>query len=270
MRRIVPLLTCAALLQGGTLTVSHAAEGRAKSSAAHAKGPDTSRITIGPARAGNAAFVAWPAGQEAAPAVIVVHEWWGLNGQIRDVARRLSREGYVAIVPDLYHGKVAGDPERAHELLRGLEDARALASLRAAARWIRSQPQTAKSRIGVVGFCMGGALSQAFALDTAEVAAAVMFYGTPETDPQRLASLMAPLQGHFGAEDEGISVERVEALKAGLQQAGKVGEIYIYPGAGHAFMNEQQPGYRPEAARLAWVRTLDFLQKHVKGRRGSE
>ena len=249
----------------GASTTSASATPRRATGAPARPHADTSRVALGPAGKGTSAFVAWPAGEAPAPGVIVVHEWWGLNAQIRDVARRLAHEGYVAIVPDLYHGKVASDPERAHELSRGLEDDVALADLAAAARWLRSKPRTAATRFGIVGFCMGGRLSEAFALDTSHVAAAVMFYGSPITDTTRLARLEAPLQAHFGSQDEGISMVRVGELKSALQRLDKPGEVYVYPGAGHAFMHEGRPSYHADAAKQGWARMLAFLRKHLNG-----
>lgn len=237
------------------------AGGRPPRSAPH----DTAQVHLGPTPGGTGAFVAWPAGRGPAPAVIVVHEWWGLNEQIRGTARRLAREGYVAIVPDLYHGEVTDDPDRARELAQGLGEGRALADLEAAVAWLRAQPRTAKARIGVLGFCMGGRLAQLMALQSRDLTAAVMYYGRPETDPAKLAPLRVPLQGHFGAEDQGIPPDRVAELRAALEKAGKAVEIYLYAGAGHAFMHEGRPTYRADAARLAWARTLAFLQKHLKG-----
>lgn len=224
-------------------------------------GVDTLRVRLA---TGTDAFAVHPAGRGPAPAVIVVHEWWGLNGQIREVARRLARQGYVAMIPDLYHARVATDPERAHELMRGLDEEQALADLESAIAWLRTQPRTAKSRIGVVGFCMGGTLAQRLALRSPDIAATVMFYGPPETDPAKLRTLRAPLQAHFGTEDEGIPASRIAQLQAALRQAGKTAEIYVYPGAGHAFMNEERPSHRADAARQAWARTLAFLQKLLK------
>lgn len=226
---------------------------------------DTARIHLGPAEGGTDAFVAWPAGRGEAPAIIVIHEWWGLNAQIRGVARRLAQEGYVAIVPDLYHGRVAGDAEMAHELSRGLDEERALGDLAAAVTWLRGQPRVGRSRIGAVGFCMGGRLSQLYALRGNALSAAVMYYGRPETDAKAISALRIPLQGHFGGDDQGIGPDQIEALRAALAKAGRSSEIYVYPGAGHAFMHEGRPSHRPDAARQAWARMLQFFQKHLKG-----
>lgn len=261
MYRLVPVLLCAAWFACGDPA---GAAGR-PADPARAAASDTLRVHLGPPDAGADAFVALPAGQGHAPGLIVVHEWWGLNAQIREVARRLALQGYVAIVPDLYHGKVAGDAEQAHVLTRGLDRDEALGVLEGALGWLRAQPRTAKARAGVVGFCMGGALAERWALRGGDLAAVVMFYGSPETDPSKLAGLRAPLQGHFGADDDGIPAKKVEELRTGLAKAGKTGEIYGYPGAGHAFLHEGRDSYRPDQARQAWARMLAFLQKHLKG-----
>jgi len=259
------ILLAAVLLLGGALPATHAAPGRSAASAPKAAAAETSFVQLGSGDQVAGAFVASPAGRQASPGIVVVHEWWGLNGQIREVAQRLASQGYLAIVPDLYHGKVADDPMKAHELMRGLEEPEAMRTLEAAVAWLRAQPRAAKSRVGVIGFCMGGGLAQNLALADPSVSAAVMFYGGPETDPEKLARLKGALQAHFGADDEGIPVKRVDEFRAAFQKAGKSAEIYVYPGAGHAFMHEGLPSYRPDAARQAWARTLAFLQKHLRG-----
>lgn len=231
---------------------------------AQAQATDTARVHLGPADGGTDAFVAFPAGKAGGPGIVVVHEWWGLNTQIREVAKRLSREGYVAIVPDLYHGKMTTDPEQAHVLMRGLDDAVAAVDLDNAVTWLRAEPRVAKRKIGTVGFCMGGSLAEGLALRNAEITSTVMFYGPPVTDPKALATLRGPLLGHYGEKDDGIPVAKVEAFRSGLKQAGKVAEIYTYAGAGHAFMNDTRPSYHPDAARQAWARTLAFFQKNLK------
>jgi carboxymethylenebutenolidase len=237
---------------------------RVAGAAERAPGADTAQVRIGAAARSTGAFVAWPAGKGPFPAVIVVHEWWGLNAQIRGVARRLAQEGYVAIVPDLYRGARADDAEHAHELARGLDESAAVADLRAASSWLASQPRVAAARTGAVGFCMGGRLAQLIALEQPDLDAVVMFYGRPETDPARLARLHAPLQAHFGATDRGIGNDQIEALRNGLVKGGRVHDVHVYSGAGHAFMNEERPSYHADAARQAWARMLQFLQKHLK------
>ena len=225
-------------------------------------GPDTARVELS---SGTTAFVVYPPGRKTGPAVLVVHEWWGLNGQIRGVARKLAQQGYIAIVPDLYHGRVTQDPEQAHVLLRGLEDAAVFADLDAAVAWLRASPRVGKGRVAAIGFCAGGAYTLQYAIARPELAAAIVFYGPPETDAAKLAKLSVPLQGHFGGRDEGIPAARVEALRAGLVKAGKTGEVFTYAGADHAFFNEDRPAYHADAARHAWTRALAFLQKYLKG-----
>jgi carboxymethylenebutenolidase len=233
-------------------------------SASGASRPDTARVHIGPARGGTDAYVAWPSGKGPSPAIIVVQEWWGLNSQIREVARRLTAQGYVAIVPDLYHGKMADDPERAHVLLRSLEPDAVHADLHAAFEWLRAQPRVDKSPIGIIGFCAGGGFALEEALANPGLGAVVVFYGEPVTDATRLAALRAPVQAHFGEKDDGIPTSQVDAFRAALRKAGKTADVHVYGGAGHAFMNENRPSYHIDAARLAWARTLAFLQKHLK------
>jgi carboxymethylenebutenolidase len=225
---------------------------------------DTALVEIGRDAAATRAFVAWPAGKGPFPGVVVVQEWWGLESSIKEVARRLAREGYAAIVPDLYHGEIAVDAERAHELSRSLESKRALADLVAAAAWMRAEPRVGQKKLAVMGFCMGGGLAQELALADPGLAAVVVFYGTPVTETARLARLRAPLQAHFGEADRGITVDRVEAFRQALRRAGKPAEVHLYAGAGHAFMNDQRPSFHPDAAKQAWARTLAFLHKRVK------
>lgn len=259
MRWLIPV-ACLSFAIVATLSSSR----QAGAATASRPGVDTSRVHIGPASAGVDAFVAWPAGKGPGPAVIVVHEWWGLNGQIREVARRLSAQGYVAIVPDLYGGKVADDAEQAHVLSRSIEASGVHADVEATVAWLRAHPRVGSSKVGIIGFCMGGAYALQEAIDDADMAAVAIFYGSPETDPARLGKLRAPLQAHFGEKDDGIAASRVAAFKAALQKAGKTADVYTYGGAGHAFMNDSRPSYHIDASRLAWARTLAFLQKHLK------
>lgn len=206
------------------------------------------------------AYLALPSGP-ARGIVVVVHEWWGLNDQIRGIADRLAAEGYAAIVPDLYRGEVAVDPERAHELMRGLQDTRAGAILRAAAGHLRASEEAAGRKAAVVGFCMGGRQALLAALGASDFAGVVMFYGTPVIEKEKLAALSAPVLGLFGADDKGIPIADVKAFEAAARGAGKSVDTHLYMGAGHAFFNEARPSYNKEAAADAWKRTLVFLEK---------
>jgi carboxymethylenebutenolidase len=208
------------------------------------------------------AYVALPA-DSARGIVVVTHEWWGLNDQIRGVADRLAAEGYAAIAPDLYRGEVAVDPERAHELMRGLQDARAGAILRAAAAHLRASQDAVGRKAAVMGFCMGGRQALLAALGEPGFAGVVMFYGTPVLEKDKLAALSAPVLGLFGADDKGIPIADVKAFEATARAAGKSVDTHLYMGAGHAFFNEARPSYNKEAAADAWKRTLAFMEKSL-------
>jgi len=211
------------------------------------------------------AYLVEPRGKGPFPGVVVIQEWWGLNDQIKGVADRLASEGYVALAPDLYHGKSTTDPEKAHELLRGLDENEALSDLETAVDYLRGLSEVGKGKVGSIGFCMGGGLSLRLALRRPDLSGAVVFYGSPETDPALLKKAACPVLGLFGEEDQGISRDKVEAMAKGLREAGKEAEIHFYPKAGHAFFNETRPSYVPEAATDAWKRTVAFLQARLKG-----
>jgi carboxymethylenebutenolidase len=210
-----------------------------------------------------------PGGHAAAPAplpgIIVIHEWWGLNDNIKAATRRLAGEGYTALAVDLYGGKVADNPDAAKQLAGGVMANReaALAVLRAADDYLKRQ---GAPRIGVIGWCFGGGWSLQTALEIPQgINAVVMYYGQPEKDRVRLSGLRSPLLGLFGADDKSIPPAAVRELEANLKQLGKSAEIHIYDGAGHAFANPSGTNYRPAAAEDAWRRTVAFFKQHLKG-----
>jgi carboxymethylenebutenolidase len=174
------------------------------------------------------------------------------------VARTLSRQGYLVIVPDLNRGGAATDAA-----LVDAGEAAALLDLSLA--WLRSQEQTSKSRIAVMGLGSGGRLAQNLAMRSGDLNALVMIESPPRVDAAGLASLRVPLLAHFAAEDEIVDVQSADQLRRGLEAAGKQGRVYVYQGAHHGFMNEARDQYHPDAARLAWARTLAFLQSELKG-----
>jgi carboxymethylenebutenolidase len=210
------------------------------------------------------AYLARAEGPGVRPAVVVLHEWWGLNDQIKGVADRLAGVGFDALVPDLYRGRLAKDRGLAHELSRGLGDSRALEIVRGAVGYLRSGEKAFTRPVGTVGFCMGGRLALAAALRGLDVQATAMFYGSVETDPEVLRSLDAPVLGIFGAFDRGIPVEEVRKFEAALNRAGKTATILIYQDVGHAFFNELSASHDPEVAKDAWHRLKDFLTLHLR------
>ncbi len=198
------------------------------------------------------------------PAIILIHEWWGLNRQIRGLAESFAQKGYIAYAVDLYEGKSATDPMEAHELMRGLPEDRASQTLKDAVAFLKSRGDVDPKKIGVIGWCMGGGYALELGLQDPSIAAVVMYYGRLVTDERRLAALKAPLLGFFGADDRGISKESVEKFKADLERLGVSHNITIYPGAGHAFANpENKEGYRPDAASDAAKKTDIFFKQHL-------
>jgi len=206
-----------------------------------------------------------PAGKGPFPALIVIHEWWGLNDWVKEQASKLSDQGYVALALDLYRGKVATTPDMAHEIMRGVPEDRAKRDLHAAFEYLASQPQVKKDRIGAIGWCMGGGYSLDVALQEPTLAADVINYGHLATDPEALKKINAPILGLFGAQDHGIPPPDVRKFGEVLNQMGKKIEIKIYDDAGHAFENpNNKEGYREADAADAWKRTVEFLATTLK------
>ena len=206
---------------------------------------------------------------EPLPAIIVIHEWWGLNDNVRAMADRLAGEGYMVLAVDLYGGKTADSPADARALMLEVVEDPGLANenIRAAYEFLTT---AGAPRIGSLGWCFGGGWS----LNTAqlfpdELDAAVIYYGQVTGDEDSLRPISAPILGLFGADDTGITVESVEAFRASLKRLRKEHDIHIYPGVGHAFANPTGTNYNAEAATDAWARTLEFLGRHLVPAEGS-
>ena len=206
------------------------------------------------------AYLATPAGgAKGAPAIVVVQEWWGLTDWVKGIADRFAAQGYVAIAPDLYRGKVATTPELAHELSRGLPQTRAIGDIRSAEAYV---DKLGVKKTGVIGFCMGGGLAQRAALDKAKFDAAVMCYGPPESAPDKLKTMKGPLLGIFAGDDQGIGPDQTGPLQVALAKYGKPGSaVHVYPGVGHAFLREKADG---DQAKEAWTVIDAFFAKNLK------
>ena len=201
------------------------------------------------------------------PAVVILHEWWGLNDHMIDVANRFAREGYAALVPDLYSRqgyKVTKDANEAAALMNNLSSQGALRDFNAATQWLKARPFVDPPRVGVVGFCMGGTLALTMATHNSDIKAAAVFYG--KVPPiESLDSLLCPVLFHHGAKDGWVTKQEADRLRQGLQQFSKPGEVITYPEADHAFFNDTRPEvYRKEDAQLAWQRTLAFFAEHLR------
>ena len=209
-------------------------------------------------------YLALPSGQTGSvPAIILIHEWWGLNDQTRKLADQFAALGYAAFAVDLYEGKSAADPAEAHELMRGMPEDRALRTLKDAVTFLKAHEVVNGSKIAVIGWCMGGGYALQLGLEEPLLNAVVMFYGRLVTDEKRLEGLTPPLLGAFGAEDRGISKDSVLEFQRTLERFNKTVEIYIYEGAGHAFANPENPGYNAEAAADSWEKTKVFLKRYL-------
>ena len=205
-------------------------------------------------------YYAIPSAGENAPGVVIIQEWWGLNDQIKGVANRLAEIQYRALVPDLYKGTVTLEVAEAEHLMGNLDfgDA-ATQEIRGAVQYLKEN----SSKVAVLGFCMGGALSILTAVHVKEANAVVCWYGIPPEEAADPSTIKIPLQGHFAQEDEFFPPTQVDALEARLKKGNVTYEIYRYQ-AKHAFGNETGDNHNPEATKLAWQRTVDFLAKHIK------
>ncbi len=202
--------------------------------------------------------------QQAKFGIIVIHEWWGLNDNIRSMADKLAGREYAALAVDLYGGKVAENAEQARKLMEtSMQDpSDAEENLRQAWAFLSEEQKVAK--VGTVGWCFGGGWSlNAAILLGGKVDATVVYYGRPVTDSERLKRIHAPILGFFGAEDQGIPVDSAREFERQAKALGKNVQIHVYDGAGHAFANPSGTNYRPEAAADAWEKTVAFFAKYL-------
>lgn len=214
--------------------------------------------------AGSEAYLSLPEGVSAPlPAVIVIHEWWGLNDHIRHWTDRLAADGYAALAVDLYGGEVATDPDGAMALMKQVDEAEALALLDAAHEFLAADPRISADKQGVIGWCFGGGWALRDAIAHTEVDAAVIYYGHPITDPAVLASIDAPLLGVFANQDQAIPPAVVDDFVAALAAVGKSIELHRYDAA-HAFANPSNPKYDQAAAADAWSHVREFFAKHLR------
>ena len=215
-----------------------------------------------------AGYLAEPSGTAGAPGLVVIQEWWGLNDQIKGVADRLAAAGYRALVPDLYRGKVALEANEAEHLMKGLNFGDAAGQdVRGAVQYLKA---SGSAKVGVTGFCMGGALTILASMHVPELATAVIWYGYPPLEYVDAAKIGVPLLGHWALHDDAFPIAKVDALEKMLRTAGVRYTFHRYA-AKHAFANEAADAkklafleYNAEAAELAWRRTMEFLATQLK------
>jgi carboxymethylenebutenolidase len=233
--------------------------------AVRADGPKTETVTFPNGTGTVNGFLAVPEKPGRYPALVVIHEWWGLTDWVKEQTTKLAQQGYVALAVDLYRGQVATDPEAAHELMRGLPQDRAVSDLKAGFMYLSTRKDVDRDHIGSIGWCMGGGFSLQLAIHEPRLAACIVNYGALPTDPNDIQQIIVPVLGSFGADDRGITPADVREFEKTMQGMKRRIDVKIYDGAGHGFENSTNTaGYRPEAAADAWTRTLAFLSKTMK------
>jgi carboxymethylenebutenolidase len=200
-----------------------------------------------------------PRTEDACPGLVIVHEWWGLNDGMREMAERFAASGFLALAVDLFGGATTAEPAEAKQLAEKLETPAAMDVIAGAASVLATYPHS-NGHVGVTGFCLGGAMALAAACNVDDLAAAVVFYGTPKDQYLDFSKSKAPILGHYAKSDAFVSAERVETLRARAEAVGARFDVHFYD-AGHAFMRKGDPeAYDEAAASLAWERTIAFLR----------
>lgn len=214
---------------------------------------------------GATAFVARLDDDAARPGVVLIQEWWGLEPHIKDLAQRLATEGFVTAVPDLYHGKIATEPDDAQKMImmiRGNVE-RAVAEVNGAIATLTARPDVEPKEVGLIGFCVGGFLTYKTAEQSDRLAAAVPFYGAGyDPSPQEVARIQAPILAFYGEKDHSVPASQIEKLRGLFKEAGKQYEALTYP-AGHAFVNPAHGMGDEASARDAWAKAVAFLKQHL-------
>lgn len=224
--------------------------------------PKTRMVTFRRATEKVGGFLALPRDPNRHRAIIVIHEWWGLNKWVKEQAANLAENGYVALAVDLYRGKVTADPSEARKLKRGLPEDRAIRDLKAAFDYLAGRPDVDPKHIGSLGWSMGGGLALQLAIHEPRLAACVVNYGPLPANPVDLQKINAQVLGIFGSLDRAIPPDKVRAFERCMSAAKKPVDIEIYDGAGHAFESPaNKSGYRSEATADAWFHTLKFFEE---------
>lgn len=213
---------------------------------------------------GTAMYLSLPEGKQAPlPALVVIHEWWGLNDNIRHWTDRLAEDGYAALAVDLYGGKAATTPDEAMAAMKAVDEKKALATVLAAHDFLEKDPRVKASKTGSIGWCFGGAWSLQLALNEPDLDAAVIYYGHLVTDPAKLKAIKAPVLGIFANKDKAITKESVDEFEKGLKTAGVENTILRYD-ADHAFANPSQARYDEKSAAESWEKVRAFLRAKLQ------
>ncbi len=199
------------------------------------------------------------------PAIVVIQEWWGLVPHIQDLVDRFAKEGFLAVAPDLYHGKTTTSPDEAGKMLMELDAERAEREIAGAGDYLLKRPECSSKTYGVVGFCMGGALAQYTGVNEKKVSATVSFYGGFRKLDMDWTNLAGAILLIYAGNDRNVRPEQGVELEKKLKQLGKDVQVQVYPGTEHAFFNDTRKNvYNAAAAQDAWKRTAEFFRGHVK------
>ena len=224
---------------------------------------EISKVNYGPATG----YLAQPKEPGNYPGIVMIHEWIGLNDYVKEIARQLASEGYVVLAVDLFEGKVAKNTTEARELsTKARNDIPvSVSNMKSAVEFLKKQDNVDDNKIASMGWCFGGGMSLQLALNE-KLAATVIYYGSLETNTSKLSFIEWPVLGIFGEIDTSIPVESVKQFDVALDELGIENEIYIYPNVGHAFANPSGMNYAAEETKDAWKKTVDFLDRNLKGR----
>jgi carboxymethylenebutenolidase len=206
-------------------------------------------------------FLARPISNETFPGVIMIHEWWGLNENMKETAKKLASQGYVVLAVDLFHGSVATDAQKAMEMVSNFDEQQAIVNMNGAVNHLQTSNNIGK--IGSIGWCFGGGQSLNLALNNKNIDATVIYYGKLVTEKEALSKIKSPVLGIFGELDQGIPVEKVNEFENALTDLEIPNIIHIYPGVDHAFANPTGARYAPVETEDAWNKTLEFFKNNL-------
>lgn len=207
-------------------------------------------------------YLAEPMEGNGFPGVVLIHEWWGLNDNIKSMARGFASHGYTVLAVDLYAGQVATTPDSARQLLLSFDEQKGISNIDSAVNLLRHTYNVTK--IATIGWCFGGSQSLDYALSGNKLDATVIYYGQPVTNTTMLSAIKWPVLGFFGDRDQSIPIEKIKEFKSDLDSIGIKNDIHVYPGLGHAFANPSGPSYAPKETSDAWNRTLSFMDQYLK------
>jgi carboxymethylenebutenolidase len=206
--------------------------------------------------------LAEPSGSGKAGGVVVVQEWFGLSGDITALCDRFAQAGFLAVAPDLYHGKRPKTDAEAASAMGAMDKKKALPEIGDAVSFLKAHPRC-NGKVAIAGFCLGGALTLAAARTLEGVSAALPFYGLPDVPPDEFAKVRVPIQAHFAKNDDWARASVAEEIQTKVRAGGGHMDLYVYD-AGHAFMRGSDPSkYHEPSAKLAWSRAVEFLKKHI-------